>query len=396
MPELRPPRVPAPLFATAGYFLPRLLFLNTRYAPQVHWGDVAQALDGFPGDHHDLSSSAFWDEWRDRWERLGERHEHHALLSTTPAGRARAHRAAAACFHWAEFMDFGDPGRKLRLRSRVRASFRRSLEGSDLDVTEGVLPCTGVPGGVPYWLVLPPGQRQGPVPCVVVSNGLDSMTEVEPLSLAEAYLERGIAALLFDGPGQGLTVGQVPLLVEMETVVAALVGLLRNDVRIAGDRLAFLGVSFGGYLALRVAGALGPAFRCVVNLSGGPRIAPFAGLPRRVKDDFRFALQVDDDVEVQHRFDRLAVDGEPPPVTDVLSVHGALDDIFPVAALTELDRAWGDRHRLVVHDREAHVCLNQIDQCNQTAADWVCGHLYPSNPAERTVMRILVPESGAR
>ncbi|MHA6759463.1 alpha/beta hydrolase family protein [Streptacidiphilus sp. PAMC 29251] len=132
--------------------------------------------------------------------------------------------------------------------------------------------------------------------------------------------------------------------------------LLREDARIDPYRLAFFGISFGGYPALRVAQALGGAFRCIVNLRGGPSISPFDGLPRRLKDDFRFAFVCDDDLDMQAR----------------------LDDIFPLTALDELDRAWGTHHQLVVHDREAHVCLNLISTCTLQAADWVADRLLPT------------------
>ncbi|MBG0831914.1 hypothetical protein HS041_29835 [Planomonospora sp. ID67723] len=59
------------------------------------------------------------------------------------------------------------------------------------------------------------------------------------------------------------------------------------------------------------------------------------------------------------------------PGTEALGVHGALDDIFPVEALHDLDRDWGVRHRLVVHPREAHTSLNLINQYTQQTADWV-------------------------
>jgi pimeloyl-ACP methyl ester carboxylesterase len=362
------------VFSTVGYFLPRLMFLNARYAPQVHWGDIALALDGLHAESLDLASAGFWDRWRGGWRGQAQRYERLAAESSTPAGRARALRGAAACYHWAEFMDFDDPGRKHALRSRIRDCF---LASTELELISGALPG---PQPVPYWLVMPPAHRPaGRLPCVVLCNGLDSMTEVEILSLAEPHLERGYAALVFDGPGQGIQVGQVPLLIEMERVVAGLVEVLRADPRIDASRLAFLGVSFGGYLALRVAQRLGEAFRCVVNLSGGPRIAPFAGLPRRLKDDFRFAfcagLDRADDSEMQARFDALAVNPAEPAGTDVLSIHGALDDIFPLPFLRELDLGWGPRHRLVVYDREAHVCLNLINECTLRAADWVADHL---------------------
>jgi pimeloyl-ACP methyl ester carboxylesterase len=370
------------LLAACAYFLPRLMFLHSRWAPQAHWGDVALVLRDYPPENTDVSSQAFWDEWQSRWVAQGDRYEDLARRSSTRAGRSRAHRSAAACYHWAEFMDFGDRERKLRLRSRVRDSFTRSLDGAGLEVVAGELAAGGEhPCTVPYWLLLPPAATRsddGPLPCVVMSNGLDSMTEVEVLSLAEPYLERGIAAVMFDGPGQGIHVGQVPLRIELETVVESLVGRLARDPRIDTDRLAFFGVSFGGYFALRVAQTIGSLFRCVVNLSGGPRVAPFDGLPRRLKDDFRFVLACGEPVDMQARFDALELDAAAVPRTPVLSVHGVLDDVFPVADMVGLDRAWGPVHRLVVHEREAHTCPNLLNTWSLEAADWTAAHLLPA------------------
>lgn len=380
--DVKPPTSSAEsLLSACAYFLPRLMFLDSRYAPQAHWGDIALVLKDFPADNLDVSSAGFWDEWQSRWITQGDRYVHLARGSSTTAGRARAQRSAAACYHWAEFMDFGDSERKIRLRSQVRDCFRRSLEGSDLEVIQDELvlndanSCT-----VPYWLFLPPSDRRSskPLPCIIMSNGLDSMTEIEVLALAETYLERGIAALLFDGPGQGIHVGQTPLRIEMETVVDALVARLRQDPRIAQDRLAFFGISFGGYFTLRVAQTLGPLFTCLVNLSGGPRIARFDDLPRRLKDDFRFVFARGAPVDMQARFDALEIDLAVPAGAPVLSIHGSRDDIFPVAALADLDRAWGANHELVVHENEAHICPNLINMWSLQAADWVADQLLPT------------------
>jgi dipeptidyl aminopeptidase/acylaminoacyl peptidase len=360
------------------------MFLHSRYAPQVHWGDIASALSNFPCDDIDLASSAFWREWGARWISVGDEYVEAALASSTSAGRARAFRSAAACYHWAEFMDFDDPADKLRLRHSVRDCFLRSLEGSELDLTVDNL--TVGPGRdtrVLVWLIMPPRQLRGPgpVPAVIVSNGLDSMTEVEVLALAETYLERGMAAVLFEGPGQGLGVGQAPLRVDIETLVEPIVAWLGNEGRVDTEHLAFVGISFGGYLALRVAQQIPDDFRGVVNLSGGPRIAPFAGLPRRLKDDFRFALMPSDPSQMQNVFDDLALDPRVLADTDVLSIHGALDDIFPLADVQALDQAWGARHELVVYEGEAHVCLNKINLVSLQAADWVARALMPPRAA---------------
>jgi dienelactone hydrolase len=377
--RIRPTRVSEDLYTALGYLVNRLLFLNANNAPQAHWGDVALALDGFPAGNLDLSSAAFWDEWRSRWSARADSYVELAQRSTTTAGRARALRSAAACYHWAEFMYLDDARQKLRMRQQIRECFLNSLDGTGLELAQGELAAGPGHSSVPYWVVLPPTwlHPDGPLPAVILSNGLDSMTEVEMLALAEAYLERGMAAVLFDGPGQGIQIGQTALLIEMETVVAGLVGQLRANPGIDADRLAFLGISFGGYLALRVARALGGLFRCVVNFGGGPRIADYTGLPRRLKDDFRFVFQADETEDMQTRFDALALDPGQAPGTDVLSVHGALDDIFPLSALADLDRAWGPRHHLEVYEREAHTCLNVLNEFTLQAADWVADRLLP-------------------
>ncbi|WP_051938961.1 alpha/beta hydrolase family protein [Phaeacidiphilus oryzae] len=377
MPSIAPPATGAgSLMAQCLYYLPRLMFLNTRYAPQTHWGDVAMVLRSFPEGSGDVGTPEFWAAWQAGWIAQGERYAAQAARSTTAAGRIRAERGASVSYHWSEFMDFGDRRRKLRLRGEVREHFLRSLDGAGLDLAHGEV---RLDGGLqaPYWLIRPParGAGDGPVPCVLMSNGLDSMTEVEVLALAEPYLERGIAALLFEAPGQGIQVGQTPLLLELETVVAELVEVLRREPGIAADRLAFFGISFGGYFTLRIAQRLGSLFRCLVNLSGGPRVAPFDGLPRRLKDDFRFVLACGEPVDMQARFDALELDPADRPGAPVLSVHGDRDDIFPLAGMRELDRAWGERHRLVVHEGEAHICPNLVNLWSTDAADWVADRL---------------------
>ncbi|MEV4206352.1 alpha/beta hydrolase family protein [Nocardia salmonicida] len=378
----RSPRIPVDVFAACGYFLPRLMFLNTQIAPQIHWGDITTALDGFPSENIDLSSSGFWNEWRQRWVVVAESYVNTATTSTTEAGRTGAWRSAAACYHWAEFMYFDDRNVKYSLRQLVRGCFERSLESApSLIQTETARLADGTI--VPIWIILPPAAPQASAtpgsdiryPCVLISNGLDSITEMEPLSLAETYLARGIAAVLYEGPGQGLDLGRTPLLVDIENVVSAVVERVRDHDAIDAERLGFVGISFGGHLALRVAQQLSDSFTCVVNFSGGPALAPFAGLPRRLKDDFRFAFMQPPDADLTRLLADAALDTGVIPQTQVLSVHGALDDIFPIADVVALNEIWAGRHESQIYESEAHVCLNKIAHASSRAADWVHSQL---------------------
>jgi hypothetical protein len=65
----------------------------------------------------------------------------------------------------------------------------------------------------------------------------------------------------------------------------------------------------------------------------------------------------------------LPMDG--PWGTSVMSIHGALDHLFPLSGLVALDRSLGDQHRLLVYPREAHVCLNHIEEIMNHFADWM-------------------------
>jgi pimeloyl-ACP methyl ester carboxylesterase len=353
-----------------------LLFLNSEFAAQAHWGDVAAALQDFPPDLVDLGAAEFWDEWMSRWKRLGDDYAASAEESLSEAGARRLFRSAAACYHWAEFMYFTDTKAKTAMRSSVKECFRRSLDPARLAMTSGELAWNDV--RIPYYLVLPQsapkvssGQQQR-FPCVILCNGLDSVTEVEIFAFAEQFLARGIAVFLFDGPGQGINVGRNPIEIRFERVVETILQRLREECVIDARRIGFFGVSFGGYFALRVAKHLGERFRCVVNYSGGPRLSPFAGLPRRLKEDFRFAFMRPDAESMQDAFDALALDMSGPIDTDVLSIHGARDDIFPLAALEPI----GGRHTLRVYPSEAHVCLNYLNRNSIDIADWSASRLF--------------------
>lgn len=164
-------------------------------------------------------------------------------------------------------------------------------------------------------------------------------------------------------------------------MVASIVDTLHRNPPVDAKRLGFFGVSFGSHIALRLAKYLGDNLKAVVNLSGGPYVTPFNEMKRRLKEDFQYAFMEPGKAAMPDLLKRLALDVSGGCQTNVLSINGALDDIFPLRGIQEIDKNWGERHRAIIYEGEAHVCLNQINQYIVAIADWMRSHLASSSSA---------------
>lgn len=366
--NLKRPRIPDHLYSVCNYFFPRIMFLQSTYAAQTHWGDIVIALNDFPKNCLDLSSSEFWECWMERWAKLGDDYCHKSNQSTSESGKRRLFRSAAACYHWSEFMYFSNSIIKTCLRNKVKNCFKQSLDPS-LPIKHGSIKWNEI--NIPYYLIFPNDiiSTTNSIPCVILSNGLDSVTEVEIFAIAEQFLARGIATFLFDGPGQGINLGCNRLEIKFELVVEHIIQTLSNEKQLDMNNMAFFGVSFGGYLALRVANFIGQHFKCVINLSGGPYLSPFDTMPRRLKEDFKYTFMETNNKNMQSLFDNLSLEMSNNCQTEILSIHGMLDDIFPIEGLKKID-ALLKNHTLETYESEAHVCLNYINQYIVEIADW--------------------------
>lgn len=97
---------------------------------------------------------------------------------------------------------------------------------------------------------------------LILNGGYDSTAEESYFWNAAAALRRGYHCLVFDGPGQGSSLIEdgLPFRPDWEAVVRPVVDWLLARPEVDSQRIGIIGLSFGGYLALRAA-------------SGEPRIA---------------------------------------------------------------------------------------------------------------------------
>ena len=180
---------------------------------------------------------------------------------------------------------------------------------------------------LPGYLFLP-RETKNPA-CVIMINGLDSAKEIELFTFAKSFLQRGLAVLIFDGPGQGVLLNKAPLAINFENVIAACLTTLKNISLIDHQRIGLFGVSFGGYLALRSASLLSDKINARIdNLSGGFDIANFSQMSSRIQQDFTYVFQQQSKEDMQNLTEHISLANLPAPTCPVLCIHGGFDTIF--------------------------------------------------------------------
>ena len=100
---------------------------------------------------------------------------------------------------------------------------------------------------IPAWLHLPPGYAGGRIPAVIAIPGMDSFKEIQVALYGDRFLNRGMAVLAIDGPGQ-YEAPMIGLYFSVESWMAAgkaLVDWLGGRPEIDPEHIGCSGTSFG-------------------------------------------------------------------------------------------------------------------------------------------------------
>jgi pimeloyl-ACP methyl ester carboxylesterase len=198
----------------------------------------------------DGDDASWFTEWCATADRLADRAEQSLGAGHTVSAR-EAYLRAAIYYGLANRPLFGRPvaGRLVDAFARQRAAFEHSIALLDHPAVSFAVSMVGAT--VPGWF-FPAGNAPGPL--LVLTNGYDAgMPEL--FLVATAALRRGYHAAIFDGPGQGrmLVEQGVPLRADWESVASPVLDALLERPEVDADRVALMGWSLGGYLALRAA-----------------------------------------------------------------------------------------------------------------------------------------------
>jgi dienelactone hydrolase len=174
-----------------------------------------------------------------------------------------------AAVHWgaAQWPIDEANAQNLAYNARKRECYGAYAKLADHRVEEAWIP---MPGGkrLPAWFHLPPGYSSGRVPAVIAVPGMDSFKEMNVAMYGDRWLERGIAVLAIDGPGQY----EAPLLGVHFSMPAwqaagkACCDWLAARSEIDAQRIGITGNSFGSFFST-IAAAYEPRIRAVAVMA---------------------------------------------------------------------------------------------------------------------------------
>jgi 2,6-dihydroxypseudooxynicotine hydrolase len=336
-------------------------------ADGIPWPDFAVATTALP---EGLDWFDFWGSRADTYERLGR--EALQRGDTLSAGDWLWH--ASLSWHYAQFMWFHDPARREAGQRRKADLYREAAPylAPPAERVDVPIDHTAVPG----YLRLPV-DGEGPFPCVLILGGLES-TKEESLLFENLCLQRGLATLAMDGPGQGEMFFDVGLAPDFERYASAMIDALVARPEIDGERIGVVGRSLGGYYAVRSA-SCDPRLKACVAWGACFDISDLDDMPAHTRRGFLYVTRKESEEEAREQL-RRSMD-----LRDVIGgldrptyvLHGVHDTIFSMRQVELLQEhvAPGVLLEVDVEQDGDHCAHNMAAIVRPRMADWIARQL---------------------
>lgn len=198
----------------------------------------------------DRGTEAFFESWgkmADRLVELGVEAESAGHLRSA----AEKYCRATAYYITAERMQSRSYAPRKVMYQTMLATMQRAIKAGGLNCERMEIPY----GESRFPALFVKGMGEGPRPCVVFCNGLDSIKEMIYLAVRDEFALRGISVLMVDQPGVGeaLRLNNLNAIAESERWAGAAVDYLETRKDVDVGRLGMMGWSLGGYFAPRAA-----------------------------------------------------------------------------------------------------------------------------------------------
>jgi len=341
----------------------------------AHWGPRFVANGVVLTDFEEVTRSiGSYDEWCAAWSARAAHHEQlgrEALAGGHQLTAGECLQRAGVYYHFAAFLFVHDV-------AQMKTAHMKAVE-----CRQAALPFLRPPGErvrIPYEngtlagiLRKPAGYDKPPV--VVMAVGLDS-TKEEGEAYEAPFLARGVATLIFEGPGQGEAQYDFAIRGDYEVPVAAVIDYIETRRDLDTKRIAMWGVSLGGYYAPRAA-AFDKRIKACIAL-GGPFDwgAAWDNLPDLTREAFRVRSHCATQAEAKKNAATLSLVGVAQDITcPIFIVNGRLDRIVPAADAERLAREVKGPATLMMIEDGNHIATNRAYRWRSQSADWMAEQL---------------------
>jgi 2,6-dihydroxypseudooxynicotine hydrolase len=341
----------------------------------AHWAARFVANGVALTDFEEVTAAlSSWSEWCHAWCARAALHEvmgRDALARGKYVSAGEHLQRAGVYYHFAKFVFVED-------LTQMKAAHMKAVECRRL-----ALPHINPPGErveIPYEgkrlagiLRKPAGSKRPPV--VVMICGLDS-TKEETDAYETHYLARGMATLVFDGPGQGEGEYDFAIRGDYEVPVKAVIDHVMTRDDVDSGRIGLWGVSLGGYYAPRAA-AFERRIKACIAL-GGPFDwgEAWDGLPELTRDTFRVRSHCKTMEEARRHASTLSLKGVAGQITcPIFIMNGKQDRIVPWRDTERLAAAVKGPVELLLIEDGNHIANNRAYRWRAQSADWMAEQL---------------------
>jgi dienelactone hydrolase len=238
---------------------------------------------------------------------------------------------------------------------------------------------------IPAWLHLPPGYTGGRLPVVISVPGMDSYKELQVALYGDRYLNRGLAVLAIDGPGQ-YEAPLIGLYFTMENWMAAgkvLADWIAARPEFDAARIGVSGTSFGSLFGT-VLTAHEPRIKACAVMSvchepGGETI--FQQASPTFKKRFMYMSGITDEDAFDRFRQTITWEGHADKIrVPYLCVAGEAEELSPLEHSERLMQALGGPKQMVVYQESRHSVGN-VPSANLgpfppvLVADWLADRL---------------------
>ncbi len=265
-----------------------------------------------------------------------------------------------ASIHWgsAQWARYENDAANLAYNKSKRDCYTRYAALADHKIEPVMIPLNGKK--MPGWFHLPPNYQGGRIPVVISFPGMDTYKEVFVALKGDRWLDRGIAVLALDGPGQaecrvlGLTVSMD----NWTAVGKAAVDWLEARPEIDPQKIGMFGNSFGSFFVTLVAASEPRICACVANsnnLEPGFH-AIFEEASPSYKMRFMYMAGFTDEAKFDAFRKKLTWEGYAEKIrVPYLCVTGEWDELSPMEHTERMMKGMTNPRRLVVYQDARHA-----------------------------------------